>query len=128
MDRLGKTMLLGLLSLWLAGCPVLLGAGMTAGTYHVIQGDLTRLYRAGYDRAWDAAVLTLEQMEMKVVKETRGDAKGKIEAKRYDGTPIRLMIKQKALDVTELRVRIGSVGDRAKAELFHEQFRGNVFD
>ena len=128
MDRLGKTMLLGLLSLWLAGCPVLLGAGISAGTYHVIQGDLARFYRAGYDRTWDAAVLTLEQMEMKVVKETRGDAKGKIEAKRYDGTPVRLMIKQKALDVTELRVRIGSVGDRAKAELFHEQFRENVFD
>jgi len=128
MGRFGKEMALGLLALFLTGCPVLIGAGMGVGTYRVIQGDLARLYRASYDRAWEAALTTLAEMEMKVVDEEKGETKGKIQAKRFDDSPVRLMIRQKALDVTELRVRVGPVGDQKKAELFHEHFRDNVFD
>ena len=132
MNRLGTCILLFLYGLCLMGCPVFIGAGAAVGTYHVVQGDLARLYRASYGRSWDAAVLTLEQMEMTIVKEDseeiKGKMEGKIEAKRFDGSPVRLIFKQKALDVTELRVRIGAIGDRGKAELFHERFQENVFD
>jgi len=128
MDRPGKSVFLSLLSFFLAGCAVLVGAGMGVGTYRIIQGDLSRLYRTSYDQAWDTTLLTLEEMEMTVVSETKGETKGKIEAKRFDGSPVKVVIKSKALDVTQLRVRIGAVGDRAKAEIFHEHFRENVFD
>lgn len=128
MDRLGKGILLSLLSFFLVGCPLLIGAGMSVGTYHVVKGDLSRLYRTNYDRAWEAALLTLEEMKMTVTEKTREETVGKIEAKRFDGSPVRVIIKRKALDVTQLLVRIGSVGDRAKAEIFHEHFRKNVFE
>ena len=128
MGRFGRKMVLALLALLLTGCPFVIGAGMGVGTYKVIQGDLVRLYRASYDRAWEAAFTTLEEMEMTVVDQEKGEAKGKIQAKRFDESPVRLMIRQKALDVTELCVRVGPVGDREKAELFHEHFRDNVFD
>lgn len=128
MGRFGRKILLALLALLLTGCPFVIGAGMSVGTYRVIQGDLARLYRASYDRAWDAALVTLEEMEMTVVGEERGETEGKIQAERFDESPVRLFLKQKALDVTQVRVRIGPVGDRKKAELFHERFRDNVFD
>ena len=127
MDRSGKSALLLLFCLFLTGCPFLLGAGVGVGTYHVIRGDLVRLYRADYGRAWEAALSTVEEMEMEVVKTSRGETEGKIEAKRFDGSPVKVVVKQKALDVTELRVRLGAVGDKAKAERFHERFRKNVF-
>lgn len=128
MYRLGKCLLILLLPFWLAGCPFFLGAGMTVGTYYVVRGDLTRLYRASYDRAWEAALETLDELEMTVVEQDRKETVGAIRAKRFDGTPVRVVLKRKALDVTQLRVRIGPVGERAKAELFHEKFRQNVFD
>jgi len=101
---------------------------MTVGTYYVVRGDLTRLYRASYDRAWEAALETLDELEMTVVEQDRKETVGTIKAKRFDGTPVRVVLKRRALDVTQLRVRIGPVGERAKAELFHEKFRQNVFD
>ena len=128
MGRFRRKMALGVLALLLTGCPFVIGAGMGVGTYRVIQGDLARLYRASYDRAWEAALTTLEEMEMTVVDQQRGETKGKIQAKRFDDSPVRLTLRQKALDVTELRVRVGPVGDRQKGELFHEHFRNNVFD
>jgi hypothetical protein len=128
MDRLAKGILFFLLMFCLGGCPALIGAGMGVGTYYLVQGDLAQLYRTSYARAWEAAMTTLEEMEMTIVRETKEETEGKIEAKRFDGSPVRVMIAQKALDLTELRVRIGAVGDRAKAEIFHERFRDNVFD
>ena len=128
MHRVGKSILLLILGLFLAGCPFMVGAGMGVGAYHVMQGDLARLYRADYDTAWEAAILTLEEMEMTVVDSNKGETSGKIKAKRFDGSPVKIIVTQKALDVTRLRVRIGAVGDTAKAERFHEQFRKNVFD
>ncbi len=127
MDRLGKSMGISLLSLCLAGCAFLAGAGMGVGTYHVIKGDVSRLYEASYDRAWEAALSTLEEMEMTIVKETKGETGGKIEAKRFDGSPVRVTLKSKALEVTQLLVRVGPVGDVAKGEMFHERFRVNLF-
>jgi uncharacterized lipoprotein len=129
MDRLGKSISLSLLSLFAAGCAAfVLGAGMTVGTFHVVKGDLTRLYRTSYDKAWEAAVVTLEELEMTVVDQKREEAAGSIKAERFDGSPVRLVLKRKALDVTQLRVRIGPIGDRGKAELFHESFQKNVFE
>jgi uncharacterized lipoprotein len=128
MDRLGRSVLLSLFAFCLAGCPVLLGAGAGAGTYRLVQGDLAKLYyQAPYDTAWEAAFVTLEEMEMTVAKEDRGETEGKIEAKRFDGSPVRMILKQKSLDVTDVRVRVGVIGDRAKAELLHERFRENVY-
>ncbi|NIO04010.1 MAG: DUF3568 family protein [Proteobacteria bacterium] len=127
MDRLGKSLLVFLFSFWLAGCPFFLGAGMTVGAYHVIKGDLTRLYRTSYDSAWEAALVTLDELEMTVVEQNKEETVGTIKAKRFDGSPVRLILKRKALDVTQLRVRIGPIGDRPKAEFFHEKFRKNVF-
>ncbi len=100
---------------------------MTVGTYYVIKGDLTRLYRASYDSAWEAALVTLDELEMSVVEQNKEETVGTIKAQRFDGSPVRLILKRKALDVTQLRVRIGPIGDRPKAELFHEKFRKNVF-
>ncbi len=128
MDRFGKSMLFLLLGFCLTGCPVLLGAGMSVGTYHIVQGDLSRLYRTPYDRGWEVALLTLEEMEMTVVEKTKGETVGRIDAKRFDGSPVKIVVTQKALDVTELQVRVGPVGDRAKAEIFHERFRENLFE
>ncbi|MBW2123461.1 MAG: DUF3568 family protein, partial [Deltaproteobacteria bacterium] len=87
-----------------------------------------RMYRAGYDRAWQAALRTLEDMEMRVVDQTRGETEGKIEAKRFNGAPVRVILKSKALDLTQIRVRIGAVGDRGEGEIFHERLRKNLFD
>lgn len=127
MERVAKGVLFILLAFSLAGCPFIVGGGAAVGTYYLIQGDPARPYRTSYGKAWEAANLTLEEMQMSIVREKRGETEGKIEAKRADGSPVTVWITSKASDVIELRVRIGPVGDKAKGELFHERFRKNLF-
>jgi len=127
MAQIGKSILLILLSLNLTGCPFLIGGGAAVGTMYLIQGDPTRLYRTSYEKAWQVAKSTLEEMQMSIVREKKGDTTGEIGAKRADGSPVTIWITSKALDVTEVRVRVGAIGDKGKGELFHERFQKNLF-
>lgn len=123
MRRLIIGLLMGLLS---TGCTVALlatGAGVGAGTYAWIRGELKRTYPTTYDTVWNAARDALQSLEMPVVSQQRDALKGTIMAKRADGSDVIVGVKSLGDKTTEVGIRVGLLGDRDASTRIHEAIR-----
>jgi hypothetical protein len=106
-----------------AGCAaVVAGAGAGAGVYSYMSGELTTSYQAGFDRTYQAALDSLDDLKMTVIEKPTGDAiNSVIKAERSDGTPVSVRLKMAAPNLTEVGVRSGVVGvwDKQVSKLVH---------
>ncbi len=120
MVRMSMRMMgLGLVLALLPGCAVALlgaGAGAGVGTYAYVRGELKREYHASLDRTWGGKLKALKALELRVVDTQKDRLGGKIEARRGDGTTVKVALEPKASDSTLVRIRIGTFGDRDASE------------
>ncbi len=121
MRRISVVLLVALLSTGCAVAVLATGAGLGAGTYAWIKGELKRTYPATYDAVWIAANDSLQSLEMPVVGEKRDALKGTIMAKRANGTDVRVDVKYLTETTTQVGVRVGFIpGDRDASTRIHE--------
>ena len=109
--------------LTLSGCvAVIVGAGVSAGAYAYINGELKRTYQAKYDKTLSVCTEILNDLEFPIKNKTTDGVETTITAERKDGTPMTIKIKISGLDWTEVSVRTGSVGMWKKelSQQFHE--------
>jgi len=109
--------------LTLSGCvAVIVGAGVGAGAYAYINGELKRTYQAKYDKTLNVCTEILNDLEFPIKNKTTDGVETTITAERKDGTPMTIKIKISGLDWTEVSVRTGTVGMWKKelSQQFHE--------
>ena len=113
-----------LLSIWLlTGCAaVIVGAGVGAGTYTYIKGELTRSYQVKFDKTLQICIDILEDLNQPITDKTTDGEKTTIRSKRKDGTEQTIDIAIISIDWTEVSVRTGVVGFWKKeiSQQFHE--------
>ena len=113
-----------LLSIWLlAGCAaVIVGAGVGAGTYTYIKGDLKRSYPVKFDKALNVCISILEDLNQPIVEKTTDGEKTTIKTKRKDGSPQTIHVAIESTEWTQVSVRTGLVGywKRDVSEQFHK--------
>ena len=113
-----------LLGIWLlSGCAaVIVGAGVGAGTYTYIKGDLKRSYPVKFDKALNVCISILEDLNQPIVEKTTDGEKTTIKTKRKDGSPQTINVAIENIDRTEVSVRTGVVGywKRDVSQQFHE--------
>ena len=119
-----RTRLMLLLSslIFMYGCAAVLlgvGAGVGAGAYRYMEGNLVREYPVSYTKAWDAANTTLANLKIGVTNSLNNGAKGTLEAVQKDGAKVVLNLTDKGQNVTSISVRVGILGDRKAAERIH---------
>lgn len=105
--------------LWLSGCGPLLVAGAAVGGYVWSQGALSRTYRASVPAVHAATEAALRSLGITILNSEHDSLGGKIDAKRAGGEDVDIRIHRRDR-VTEVKVRVGIVGDRAKAQEIHE--------
>ena len=108
--------------LW-AGCAaVIIGAGVGAGTYTYLKGDLKRSYNAKFDKTLDVCLSILDDLNQPVIEKTTDGEKTTIQTKRKNGSPQTISVSISSIDWTEVSVRSGAFGywDREVSEQFHE--------
>ena len=113
-----------LLSFWLlSGCAaVIIGAGVGAGTYTYIKGDLQRSYQVKFDKALDVCISILEDLDQPIVEKTTDGEKTTITTKRKDGSSQTIKVAIESIEWTQVSVRTGVVGywKRDVSQQFHE--------
>ena len=126
MRRLITSVFLGIMVSGCTAAVLATGAGIGAGTYAWMQGELKRTYPATFDRVWNAANDSLQALEMPVVSQQRDALKGTIMAKRADGSDVRVEIKYLTEKTTEVGVRVGLLGDRSASTRIHETIQNRI--
>ena len=102
---IGMTMLL-------PGCAgvFLVGAGVGAGAFSYIAGNLTRVYEADYQQSIKASINMMEQHNFKRKEESEDELKTIIEGYLNYDTPVTIEVVYVAAGWTQISVRIGYVG------------------
>jgi hypothetical protein len=113
-----------LMGIWgLSGCAaVIIGAGVGAGTYTYIKGELIRSYPAKFDKTLQICIDILDDLNQPIIAKTTDGEKTTIRSKRKDGTDQTIDISIISIDQTQVSVRTGVVGYWKKeiSEQFHE--------
>lgn len=110
----------------LGGCyttPVGGGPSATAGTYSYITRDLEVIYGIPLADVWPRALAAVESLQLHIDKQHIDGLGGDIQARRADGTPVRVYLKPKGEYSTSVSVRVGALGDREPSERIHRTIR-----
>lgn len=104
----------------LSGCAaaVLAGAagGAGVGTAVYIEGEDSRVHSANLDQTWTATLDALKQMNIQVEKSDKDALGGTVEAKRADGTDVKIKEEPAEGNTTQVKIRIGVFGDQNASE------------
>lgn len=113
-----------LLITWLlTGCVALIvGAGVGAGTYTYVRGELTRSYQAKFDQTLQVCIDILNDLNQPILEKVTDGEKTTIKSERKDGTPQTIEVSIISMDWTQVSVRTGVVGYWKKdiSQQFHE--------
>jgi hypothetical protein len=101
-------------------------AAVGAGTYYYIKGDLKRNYEAPMDKTWDATIKALDALKINVESEQHDALTGVIKGKLADGKGYTVNLKRLNESSTEVSVRIGTFGDRERAEAIHDKILSSL--
>jgi len=90
-------------------------------TYFFLKGNLKRNYEAHIEEVWEATLQSVEELKL-ATESTKLDAfGGEIKGEMADGTTYTIELKRLGEKSTEVGVRIGPFGDRAKSDTIHDK-------
>ena len=87
------------------------GAAIGVGGYKYYNSSLIVIYRAPFDKTWDASLSALEKLDYQVYESKRKMTSGKISTTGSMSEKIKLTVKYVSLEETEVTIRVGLMGD-----------------
>ena len=103
-----------LISFIFTGCaPVAFigGAALGVGGYKYFNGSLVVIYKAPFDKIWDASESAMEKLEYQIYESKRKMTSGTLETTGSVNERIKLSFKYVSLEETEVSIRVGLLGD-----------------
>ena len=127
-----ECMTLLVLCLFLTACAaplVAFGLGAAGGVvaYKYHEGQTIVVYEAPFEKTWDATLVALNQMQMRVESSSHDISSGKITAKRADNTLVYISVKYQSADRTEVKIGVGPVGDKEGSDAIAKKIREVLF-
>jgi uncharacterized protein YceK len=94
-----------------------------AGTYNRASGWLSWAYPVPLERSYQATLVALERLDLRIQTKTLDGLEGRIKAIRADRTTVKVYLKPITDRTTEVKVKIGTFGDQEQAEYIHKNIR-----
>ncbi len=109
------------------GCVVAAVGLGAAGTAAYINGDLESTENKNIEIAYSAALLAVEQLEIKVVSKSKDALSATIVA--YDAEEKKIQIKMTAPTEysTKMSIRVGSFGNQTKSLRIYQKIYNNMY-
>lgn len=99
-----------------SGCAAVAAGGAAVGTYAYVKGVTEVLIEAPYNRVWTAMNDVLAEMELLHFQAKRDALSGKFTGELHDGTNVIVDVESLTPNTTQVKIRVGAFGDRAKQE------------
>lgn len=116
-------------SILLTGCAGAMlagGAAAGAGTYAYVNGELKSTEKYPIDSVYDAAVDTVDDMDLNVVESSEDALTARIHAKGTNDKDVYFNMESIAENKTELRIRVNVFGDERMTERIYDEFEENL--
>jgi hypothetical protein len=117
------------MGLMLQGCLLLAagaGAGAGVATVAYVKGELKTTYAASLDRAWDATLSALKDLQINVRSSKKDATEGNIEASKADGTKVKIALEPAGPDTTSVRIRVGTFGDEEASKVINRKIASSL--
>ena len=102
------------------------GPNVTAGTYSYLTRELEVIYGIPMADVWPRALAAVESLQLHIDHQTIDGLGGEIQARRADGTRVRVYLKPSGDHSTSVSVRVGDLGDREMSERVQRTLRQQV--
>jgi hypothetical protein len=111
----------------LNGCAAFLvgGAAGVGGVYYV-RGELRSTVAHNISSTWRATEAAARQLQLEVRESSADQTAAKLSAKNAAGSDITIRLVRESAQVTELRIRVGLMGDKKISEQILEQIKANL--
>ncbi len=109
-----------------SGCvaaAVVAGAGAGVGTYSYMNRELTATYHEPLKEIWPKTLTAVKQLQLTFRTKKIDALGGAIEARRADGTMVKIRLTPVGDRDTAVGVRVGTWGSREKSEIVHSAIR-----
>jgi hypothetical protein len=95
------------------------GTGAGVGSYSYITGELQATYSVPIEDLWPRAVAAVEGLHLSIDSKYMDSLGARIEARRADGTPVKVQLEPTGERSTTIDVRVGTFGSRDQSERIH---------
>lgn len=102
------------------------GPNAAAGTYSYLSRNLEVIYGIPLADVWPRALAAVESLQLHIDRQRIDGLGGDIQARRPDGTKVRVCLKPIGDHSTSVRVRVGALGDREMSERVQRTIRQQI--
>jgi len=122
-----RILLATFLSLSLTSCVAFLAGGAAgAGAISYLRGELQSTIGHDINRTWRATESAVAQLQFQVTEASADQTTGKLLAKNAAGTDVTIRLKRETENMTEVKIRVGVMGDRQMSEQILDQIKANL--
>ena len=110
-----------------SGCALLVIGGLAAGAGAVVyvNGELKDTEAVAYDNAYSATLAAMNDLSYAVVNEQKSPITATITARGMGDKKIQVTLDKQSDTVTEIRVRVGTFGDKDQAQLILDKIKSH---
>ena len=104
------------------------GAAIGFGGYKYYNGSLIVIYKAPFDKTWDASIKALEELDYQIYESKRKMmTSGNISTVGSVNERIKIKAKYVSLEETEITIRIGLLGDEVVSNKIKDKISDILF-